>query len=834
MIRFACGRCRHTLGVKADLAGRVVACAHCGALVRVPVPAYPNLQGGSASVLPAGAPRPEAADSPAPPAAEQATQAESPGTPGLGEGTVPAVDAGGQQGPYPFLAPPQAADELGRLGPYRVLQVLGAGGMGVVFVAEDPALRRLVALKAMLPGVAAGQAARRRFLREARTAAALEHDHVVPIYQVGEDRGTPYLAMQLLKGESLASRAQREGRLPPSEVLRIGCQTARGLAAAHEHGLIHRDIKPGNLWLEEGTGRVKILDFGLARAAADGPDVTVSGAVVGTPAYMAPEQARGDPVDARCDLFSLGCVLYRLATGQPAFRGRGVGPTLVAVLSENPTPVGQLCPDLPAPLADLIMRLLAKDPDRRPATARAVAETLEAIARPAGGGEPTVTMAVPSARAGGRRRRIAALAAGFLVTLGLGAWLIFAVTRARNATGELLIEADDPEVEGVVKDLGVTVRDQATGRQVRLKPGRHQLEAGEYELEVRDAGGAVQLFTRQFTLAQGETKTVRVAFGPRAWAKLRPAGNQDEKAGGGRRLHADDTFIVSSLAYSPDGHRALSANGPVIRLWDMDGGRELRRFQDHPDVVWTVAFSPDGRYALSGGQDFTGANDWAVRLWDLHTGRLLRRLPGHTATVSRAVFLGNGYQALTSAWDYTARLWDLRTGREVRTYRLPTPLLDVAPLGPDRALLACHDGTVRVWDLVHDRQVGRWAGHAARVERVALSPDGSRALTASHDHTCRLWDVASGRSEIVLRGHGNKVMSVAFSPDGRRGLSGSWDGTVRLWDLATGKELERLVGHAAMVNCVAWAPDGRHALSGGADGTLRLWRLPDPRGPAGK
>ena len=218
-----------------------------------------------------------------------------------------------------FLAPSQAADELGRLGCYRVLKVLGHGGMGVVFEAEDPQLRRKVALKAMLPTLAASETARKRFLREAQTAAAIEHDHIVPIFQVGEDRGVPFIAMPLLKGEPLDRRLLRESRLPLSEVIRIGRETAAGLAAAHKKGLIHRDIKPANLWLEE-TGRVKILDFGLARAAADSGQLTQSGAIIGTPAYMAPEQVDGKTLDARCDLFSLGCVLYRLSTGELPFQ----------------------------------------------------------------------------------------------------------------------------------------------------------------------------------------------------------------------------------------------------------------------------------------------------------------------------------------------------------------------------------------------------------------------------------------------------------------------------------------------------------------------------------
>jgi serine/threonine protein kinase len=284
--------------------------------------------------------------------------------------------------PWPFLAPPEAKDEIGRLAGYRVLKLLGKGGMGMVFQAEDPALRRLVALKVMLPDVAAGEQSRERFLREARAAAKLKHDHVVTIYQVSEDRGVPFLAMEFLKGKSLADWLASGKRPTVGETLLIGRQIAKGLAAAHQAGLVHRDIKPANLWLEAPAGRVKILDFGLARTnEREASPMTEQGAVVGTPAFMAPEQARGETVTPRSDLFSLGCVLYRLGTGRPPFTGDTLVAVLSAVLSQSPKNVRELNPELPERLAVLMERLLAKDPTQRPASAQEVQEELAAIGR---------------------------------------------------------------------------------------------------------------------------------------------------------------------------------------------------------------------------------------------------------------------------------------------------------------------------------------------------------------------------------------------------------------------------------------------------------------------
>jgi tRNA A-37 threonylcarbamoyl transferase component Bud32 len=300
-----------------------------------------------------------------------------------------------QSGSYPYLAPPQQPDEIGRLGGYRVLEVIGAGGMGVVFRAEDPQLKRQVALKVIKPAHAGDSQVRERFLREAQAAAAVEHQNIVAIYQIGSDGKLPFLAMPLLKGESLQARIDREKHLPLSEVVRIGREIAEGLAAAHERGLIHRDIKPSNIWLEapssplappgRGVGvggegfRVKVLDFGLARVEEGLNRMTEAGTVLGTPAYMAPEQAAGKAVDARADLFSLGVILYELSTGEVPFDGPHSLAVMLAVSTLDPVPPRERNAKVPEPLSELVMRLLNKSRDDRPASAREVIEALQTL-----------------------------------------------------------------------------------------------------------------------------------------------------------------------------------------------------------------------------------------------------------------------------------------------------------------------------------------------------------------------------------------------------------------------------------------------------------------------
>jgi serine/threonine-protein kinase len=274
-----------------------------------------------------------------------------------------------------FLAPSDWPDSLGRVGPYEVKGVLGQGGMGIVLKAHDPALNRNVAIKVLAAHLASSGAARQRFLREARAAAAVVHEHVAAVHAVAEASGLPYLVMEYVPGRSLQERLDSQGPLTLPEMLRIGMQAAAGLGAAHAQGLVHRDVKPANILLENGVERVRLTDFGLARAAAEAV-LTQSGVVVGTPHYMSPEQARGETVDHRADLFSLGSTLYAMCTGHPPFRAESALAVVRRVCDDEPRPIREVNPDVPDWLAALIGRLIAKEPAQRFQTAAEVAELL--------------------------------------------------------------------------------------------------------------------------------------------------------------------------------------------------------------------------------------------------------------------------------------------------------------------------------------------------------------------------------------------------------------------------------------------------------------------------
>ena len=289
------------------------------------------------------------------------------------QGESPMADRSGER--LDFLTPSDKPGSLGRLGHYEIQEVIGRGGMGIVLRAFDEQLHRVVAVKVLAPHALANGAARQRFVREARAAAAVRDEHVVGIHAVDEGSEAPYLVMEYIAGVSLQDRLDRGGPLEVKEILRIGLQAASGLAAAHAQGLIHRDVKPANILLENHVERVKITDFGLARAAADA-SLTQEGVVAGTPQYMAPEQARGEALDHRADLFSLGTVLYALCTGRPPFRAENTLAVLKRVCEDTPRPIREINPDVPVWLVEIIAKLHAKDPAERFQSAREVAEVL--------------------------------------------------------------------------------------------------------------------------------------------------------------------------------------------------------------------------------------------------------------------------------------------------------------------------------------------------------------------------------------------------------------------------------------------------------------------------
>ncbi|MBI1915867.1 MAG: protein kinase [Planctomycetes bacterium] len=719
------------------------------------------------------------------------------------EGSVPPVVISADDLPT-LLTPAQRPDEIGRLGSYRVLRRLGSGGMGVVFGAEDPSLGRLVALKVLLPSLAADAAATERFLREARIMASLKHDNVVTIYQVDQDRGIPYLAMELLEGETLDRRVRRDRTLPLPEVIRIGREAAEGLAAAHARGVIHRDIKPANLWLEAETGRVKILDFGLARAVDSGPGLTQKGIVMGTPAYMAPEQARGEKVGPACDLFSLGCVLYELCTGQMLFHRADTMSTMMAVVNDHPPPPCDFRPDVPLALSNLIMRMLAKAPAQRPETAQAVVEVLKHMddspvlaARRAP--PPTPASDTPSAGAP-HRGRLAAILFLVLLTVGAGFGFFYSgeIALFLANKGEVVVPAaDTDEVEVVVKDGQGNDVEKQTGAVVRLPAGNYVLE-----VTVRSSSGDLRFLTREVVLQRGTRETLSLA-NVRAVRQAHVLPHPGE---------------VYAIACSYDGKHLASGNRDgTVKIWDVASGKELfsigRTVDDDSDAIHALAFNPDGT-RLAGG-DAQGV----VREWGPTSGKTLRTLlPGMKELVAAVAYSPDGKLLAAGSWDRTIRLWDVETGVPAPSQSVQADKVGALAFPNNRHLaIGSYDGTVAVVDLT-GAPVLTHKGHTHNVLAVTFDPDGSLAASADWNRVVRIWDASTGNLVKSMRGASH---SVSFDPKGRWLAGGDWKNqTTRVWDAATGEEVLMLprAGHKAV-----FSPAGKFLVTGGTLGRLLLW-----------
>jgi sugar lactone lactonase YvrE len=749
-----------------------------------------------------------------------------------------------------FLAPAQKPGALGRLGHYEVLEVVGRGGMGVVLKALDEKLHRVVAIKVMAPQLATNATDRKRFSREAQ-AAAVSHDHVVTLHGVDEANGLPYIVMHYVAGVSLQQRLDRTGPLGVKEILRIGMQTAAGLAAAHAQGLVHRDIKPANILLENGVERVKITDFGLARVAEDA-SLSQSGVVAGTPQYMAPEQARGEALDHRADLFSLGSVLYAMCTGRPPFRAGTAVAVLKCVCENTPRPIREINPEIPDWLCEIIGKLLTKEPAARFQSAAEVAEVLgRHLARLQ---QPRGASASPEAdkpilpRTARRRRGWAAAAAVLLVlAAGLGmteaggvTHVVATVLRIARPDGTLVVEVEDPQVKVAIDgDDGELVLTGAGPQEVRLRPGRYQVRA------TKDGAPVRQEF---ITITRGGKQVVRVALEAlpperRVLGQNRPAPPTRPEA---TLLVHPGPGVTNYVCFTPDGRTLVVANEDgTVELWDPATRKERTRWKGPTLKVMDLALSPDGQAAA------TAAGFWdhperggEVQVWELASGQLVATYRETHSAMMAVAFAPDGKTLAVGSFPRGAvRLVDAATGKVLKTLQQPgqSTINSLAFTADGRTLVGGGGkkvggkdaGLIRLWDVTTGVERDTWKGSMVEVQYLRFSPDGQTLAAACRDGTVRLWDVAVGRERAVLEGHNAWVHSLAFSPDGKVLACGALDGTIWLWDVAAGRVRTTLAGVMEVVLSVGIAPDGQTLAAGGGGwkqpGRVELWSLPDTR-----
>ncbi|MFF3020097.1 WD40 repeat domain-containing serine/threonine protein kinase [Streptomyces sp. NPDC057939] len=659
-------------------------------------------------------------------------------------------------------------------GRYRLDARLGHGGIGEVWRAYDVDLGRPVAVKVLLEFDAPDELLR-RFRREAAIGARLQHPGITVVHDIGHHENRLFIVMELLEGEDLAHRLARSpGGLPVAEALELALQATEALSAAHARKVVHRDLKPANLFLLT-DGRLKICDFGIARTADATGGLTLTGRPFGTPSYMAPEQWRGEHVDARCDLYALGCVLHALLTGDSPFPATEQPWALMRQhLEEVPPGLRTVRADVPVGIETLVSSLLAKDPAGRP-DAAATAELLRALRRPApvahtGPGTPPPTDDAPT---GG--------------------------TPPGSAPGrdDDTDTADTADPAGIDTDTGLDPVDTAPTRTAPPprtppppvpplpdgpptptgRPARTDTAAGTDPDPDPDAPSPGP--SRRNVVLGGLAALAAVSGGTFAAMKLTDGTGDDGGKGsrGAPSVLTDDAGAVSSVAFNADGRTVACGNsGKTVRVWKIATRTKTSPFPPHSNAVASVAFSPDGAFFASGSLDNT------IRLWDVRnrTGAVLT---GHTNSVWSLAFTPDGRTLASGSWDDTVRLWNTA----------------------DRTSTTLSGNTGGVWS-------------------VGFSRDGRTLAAGGHDNTVLVWEVASRSIVTTLTGHTGSVTSVSFGADGRTLATGSTDSTVRLWNLAKGTSTT-LTGHTGAVSSVAHSPDGKTLASGSSDNTIRLWNL---------
>jgi WD40 repeat protein/serine/threonine protein kinase len=746
-------------------------------------------------------------------------------------------------------APPRSREQPSHLGRYRLIRLLGQGGMGAVYEAEQDRPRRTVALKVVRPGLAS-PALLKRFRHESQILGRLHHPGIAQVYEAGlADDGQPFFAMEFIRGAPLDEYARITARTLQARV-ELLARVCDAVQHAHDQGVIHRDLKPTNILVEE-SGQPKVLDFGVARATDAGlfteAALTQTGQLVGTPNYMSPEQLSGDhaAIDRRADVYALGVILFELAAHRLPLRldNQPLAETARIILENDPPRLGTVNPELRGDVETIVAKALEKDRERRyPSAAELASDLRHWLAH-----EPILARP-PSAlyhlRKFARRHRGlvgGVLAAGAALVLGLIGTTLFAIAEAkqRGQAEQNALAADQARRSALRETYRASLAAAAAALETHVvaDAARHLNAAPEYlrgwewhhlHSRLDDSSSSAPLLTwgpsmlvpssarlriaastsagiRVTDLEGGKLATlpihvergqlVRVAdteHGLRV-AVLNGKADIDVFDDAGRllcRAVAPQNVNVTAFTLSPDGSRLAcgwhDADSNRVAVFDAICGNLMVICRGHREAIWTCAFSPDGIWLATGGEDRTAC------LWKTATGALLATCLGHTSKVVSTAFSQDGSRLVTASADGMVRQWNATTGEEVEP---------------------------------------PYERHTNEVYSAVYSPDGQWVASAGADRTIRVWR-AKGRQDVaVLHGHSGRVVEVAFTPDGLRLASlscrSAWvyagDDTARVWDVNPAATLPMLRGHTRDIYPVAFSPDGRWLASGSFDTTVRLW-----------
>lgn len=722
-----------------------------------------------------------------------------------------------------------------RIGDYRLLRVIGRGGMGVVYEALHEPTERQVALKMLGRMTQANAIARERFRREAEATARLEHPNIVQVFEVGDHQGHPFLALEYVAGPSLADR-WKESRQSPREAAKLIEQLARGIHYAHQQGIIHRDLKPGNVLLAPDCP--KITDFGLAQHL-ENTDLTVTGEVVGTPDYMSPEQAQGrcsrGNIGKAADIYALGAILYAALTGRPPFQGATALDALELVRSHEPVPPARLAPAVPRDLETICLKCLEKEPGRRYASAAALADDLERFLH----GKPITARRagqVERLRRWCRRNPVTAVAS----ILGMVAFVL-GVAFAGSYSVTLQLRHEQRLTKEALQNVEIQKsRAEENARQLAEQQKLTQsalIEATRFRRQAEELSMSLAMERGLTLLEQGDVARGMLLLGH--CLQIAPASESDlhrviraNLAAVHRRLplqlHAvlEHPGEVRSTAFSPDGKLLLSGgrNCPP-QLWDVDRGEPLGEALPHPGEIRSVAFSHDGTFVVTAGADKL------VRVWNVETRELLGEPLAHPAAVHSVALNPDSRVLATGCLDGTTTLWELPAGKKRHEWKQPGIVHSVA-ISPEGKRVATGTSVRRaqVWSVDQGHAVGEPMVHPGEVFSVAFRPDGWWLVTGSEDGSVLFWDANTGRPMGYPLTHRGPVRSVGYSADGKLLWTGGAYGQVKLWDAATLAPVGTPIHHQNVVHTVAQTKDQRLLATGSGDGIVRIWSRPEAPG----
>ena len=725
---------------------------------------------------------------------------------------------------------------------FEIEEEIGRGGMGVVHRARQRRPNRIVAVKVIntkrldeaLP--IDRKKALERFENEAESAARLEHDNVVPVFEVGEAEGQHYYAMKYVRGRSLAELV-REGALDNRTAARYMEGVARGIEHAHRHGVLHRDIKPSNILIDEATDRAMVTDFGVAKSLGGDGEVTRAGEVFGTLPYMSPEQAESsNKVTRESDVYSLGATLYHVLTGRPPFQGTTDIEVLRQVREDAPEPARKLKPTVDRDLETICSKCLEKEADRRYATPDAVADELVRYLN----GEPIEARPIGQLGRAWRwcRRNpvVAILSAAVAMTLIAGASFssYFAIEENQRAN-DLEIEKQHVTVE----------RDKAQKAQ-RIAEHR----ASELALDRAIAASASDVpstdllwFARCLTMPPEEENEFQRAsrYCISAWTLANPTRVVTESGAPLPGSYVKPRAVLShehqltSIAFRGDGKVIVTGGfrGALgfAQIWNAETGEEMGDPLKHKFGVMDVAISPDGKVIA------TASSDESKWLWNATTGQPLEEQDDNQGRVSCVCFSADGQFVVTAGFDGSARVWNVGDRQPVGQPLKHDREICAVEISADSATVAtaCLDGSARLWQLATGEPVTPLLIHEDQVRGVAISPDGRTVATASRDGTAKLWRADTGELVATLQ-HQQWVNDVAFSANGQFAATASKDQTTRLWDARDGKPISLAMHHQAGVVCVDISANSELLLTGSRDGNAQLWHAGTgrPIGPAAK